>query len=282
MIPSNTLVFQRKVTRDGLPALEALNNIEELAKEDIRQCFLHGAVWLESVGKPQRLYDRNTPLRAGNVVHLYCNPTTLSACPYRPQLIRDFIDYSIWFKPSGMLSQGSKWGDHWTLHRWIRLNHWPDRRTFITHRLDRYTQGLMIVAHDKSINQRFHRLFERREIEKAYRAIVNGLAEFKHPQRVETAIDGKPALTLIQALAVDTRSRRSLLEIRPQTGRKHQIRRHLADIGLAVVNDRQYGQAPFDGDLQLQACELGFNNPLDGERLCIRLNNDKLLALPIH
>ena len=116
----NPVVIQRTVTCDAIPAVEVFNGIEELTNEEIRRCFLHGAVWLETVGKPQKIYDSSMPLQAGNTVHLYCNTTTLADCPFQPQLVHDFIEYSIWFKPSGMLSQGSKWGDHWTLYRWIQ------------------------------------------------------------------------------------------------------------------------------------------------------------------
>jgi tRNA pseudouridine32 synthase/23S rRNA pseudouridine746 synthase len=57
----------------------------------------------------------------------------------------------------------------------------------------------------------------------------------------------------------------SLVEIRIETGRKHQIRAHLASIGFPMVGDRQYG-SPEDGQLQLAAVHLAFNHPTTGER----------------
>ena len=260
--------------------MQVLGHADPLSSADIQTCFRHGSVWLETSGKPRRLYDSDQLLHRGNMLHLYCNHTTLTPCPYRPQLIRDFETFSIWYKPAGMLSQGSKWGDHWALYRWLQLNHWPQRQAFITHRLDRFTRGLMIVAHQASINRQFHRLFEQHEIRKTYRAVVQGQANFKGEKKISTTVEGKTALSLMRVLDRDDQQSLSLIEIQPQTGRKHQIRRQLSGLGLPVKNDRQYGQAPFAGDMELQASELAFNHPLTGERLCISVNDDTLLSLP--
>lgn len=260
---------------------EIIHN-ENLSQQQIIRCFENGAVWLESHNsKPVRLYDDKTVLTKGQHLHLYCNQSTLAPCPYQPELVGDFTDFSIWDKPSGMLSQGSKWGDHWTLHRWIKQHPWPARSSFITHRLDRFTQGLMIVSHTESINRHFHRLFESRDIHKTYRAIVSGLMQPGEYITIDSPIDGKKAETTVHVLAHRADPDLSLLEIKPISGRKHQLRIHLAEIGHPVVNDRQFGAPPFEGDLMLQASELDFNQPTEQNRLQIKLATEKLLTLKI-
>ena len=263
----------------GQHAFGLLSQQDKLSPDQIETCFKHGSVWLEMVGKPVRIYDQYTPLKPGNKLHLYCNDSTLAACPYQPQLVQDFTGFSVWVKPSGMLSQGSKWGDHWTLSQWIQHHHFTDRESFITHRLDRFTEGLMIVAHQSAINKQFHRLFEQRQIKKTYRAIVSGLMTPDESINIDTPIEQQSAVTRILVISQNSATRQSLVEINPETGRKHQIRIHLAELGHPIVNDRQYGLAPFSGDMQLQACGLEFTPPDQENLLQIRLQEDKLLAL---
>jgi tRNA pseudouridine32 synthase/23S rRNA pseudouridine746 synthase len=249
----------------------------ELDEASLDTCFRHGAVWLQTSGKPRRLYDPQRPVKPGHKIHLYCNEFTLQTCPLQPQLVEDHTSFSVWNKPAGMYSQGSKWGDHWTLSRWIALNHWPDRECFITHRLDRYTRGLMIVAHDAACNRSLHTAFANREINKTYRAIVRGVVEGE-PRTVSLEIDQRAAVTRIIPVQCDRQHDLSLVELRPETGRKHQLRVHLAAIGHPVLNDRLHGQPPHDGDLQLQASGLEFDHPVSGKRLQLKLAERQLLA----
>ncbi len=260
-------------------ALKLLQQHSELSADSIKTCFENGAVWLQSSANPMRTRDSNHQLKAGQQIHLYCNESTLTPCPYQPELIQDFDSFSVWNKPSGMFSQGSKWGDHWTLYRWIEQQFWPQRKCFITHRLDRYTQGLMIVAHHEECNQRLHRQFEQRQVQKIYRARVKGRIGRESPFDIHSDVQGKAALTTVQVLAYNQQTQHSLVEARPQTGRKHQIRIHLASIGHAVLNDRQYGSQPHQGDLQLQATALQFTHPYSGQKLQINLPEKALLSV---
>lgn len=279
MNPNLPIEIHRQVVYSGKTAVKILANNEELSAQQINQCFDHGSVWLETTGKPTRLYDSKTLLKPGQKLHLYCNQSTLSTCPYTPELVDDKIDFSVWSKPSGMLSQGSKWGDHWTIQRWIKQHVWPQRECLITHRLDRFTEGLIIVAHNDSINRQFHRLFENRAIKKTYRAIVSGEMPTGQTKEINSPIEGKSAKTHIQILERRSDPACSLLEIKPETGRKHQIRIHLAETGHPVLNDRIYGQEPFTGDLMLQASSLEFDHPTLQTPMHIEIPVDKCLSL---
>lgn len=259
-------------------ALDLLQQNCELSEDIINSCFDNGSVWLQQSANPVRIRDTAAAISAGQSLYLYCNQSTLSPCPYTPLLIEDFDSFSIWNKPSGMLSQGSKWGDHWTLYRWIEQHYWPHRKSFITHRLDRFTQGLMIVAHSEESNRLFHRMFENRQVSKTYRALVTGLIQEKQTFDITSDVQGRKAVTSIRLISHNTQTNCSVIEARPQTGRKHQIRIHLASIGHAVVNDRQYGTEPHQGDLQLQAIALQFDHPYSGQKLQINLSEKALLS----
>lgn len=279
MTPESPVEIHCRVIYGGQTAFQLLQNRKELSAEQMQQCFDHGAVWLETTGKPVRLYNSATELKQGQTLHLYCNQSTLADCPYTPLLIADQTDFSIWNKPSGMLSQGSKWGDHWTVQRWVKQHVWPERECLITHRLDRFTGGLIIIAHDENVNRQFHRLFEAREIHKTYRAIVNGEMADNQEQVLDKPVEGKTAKTVIQVLERQSGPALTLLEIKPESGRKHQIRIHLAETGHPVVNDRQHGQPPFTGDLMLQASALQFIHPRNQDPMHFELPPEQLLTL---
>ena len=247
-------------------AIQLLQQHSDLTADNINSCFDNGAVWLQQSSKASRIRDSHSKLSPGQQLHLYCNASTLQPCPYQPTLIEDFESFSIWNKPSGMLSQGSKWGDHWALYRWIEQHTWPERSCFITHRLDRYTQGLMIVAHTEACNSKLHRMFEQREVKKTYRAVVKGLIDHTQAFEISQPLQNKKALTVVRVLARNEQLNYSLIEASPETGRKHQIRIHLAQIGHPVLNDRHYGTEPHQGDLQLQATALAFRHP-DSQQL---------------
>jgi tRNA pseudouridine32 synthase/23S rRNA pseudouridine746 synthase len=151
------------------------------------------------------------------------------------------------------------------------MHHWPEREALCVHRLDRHTRGLMLVAHDAAANAALHRLFERGEVAKTYLARVRGAMTPGTEKRVDYPIDGRPAVSLIRVL--DSGPGGSLVEILPQTGRKHQIRRHLAELGHPVINDRLHGHPPFDGDLQLEAIALELTDPFDRSPRQIRLES---------
>lgn len=251
-----------------------------LSDDQLLSCFRNGAVWLGDPGKPRRLYEPDHIVKPNQTLYLNCNDSTLSPCPFEARLIKDFESFSIWFKPSGMLSQGSKWGDHWTVQRWVHHHHFPDRDCLITHRLDRFTSGLIIIAHDQQINRRLHQAFEQRKVRKTYRAVVKGQLPLGLKDELVGNVEGKSAFTSIEVIDNDQQQDISLLQITPLTGRKHQIRIHLAEYGYPVLNDRHYGSPPFSGDLQLQACGLALQSPVDFEPLSIKLEQDLILVLP--
>jgi 23S rRNA pseudouridine1911/1915/1917 synthase len=158
---------------------------------------------------------------------------------------------------------------------------WDPDRPGIVHRLDRDTSGLLVVARSAAVLTALQRALARREIEREYLALVEGRpparagtieAPIGRDPRVRTrmAIGGsgpreaRTHFTLERALG-DT----SLLRLRLETGRTHQIRVHLQAIGHPVCGDPEYGTAGMLGlERQfLHATRLAFEHPLTGERI---------------
>ena len=246
-------------------APQLLADASGLSQQAIKDAMNKGAVWLTHQGHTRRLRRHKGKLKAGDQLHLYHDPQLLAQQPAQARLLADEGDYSVWFKPHGMLSQGSKWSDHTTLTRWSEQHLQPQRPAFLVHRLDRAASGLMLIAHSKSMARHLAALFEQRTVDKRYLVIVEGKFPLKPADKVlDAPIDGRPALSIARRLAFDPGRNRSLLEIRIETGRKHQIRRHLADIGFPVVGDRLHGSSQQRVDLQLAAVSLQFDWPETG------------------
>jgi 23S rRNA pseudouridine1911/1915/1917 synthase len=166
------------------------------------------------------------------------------------------------------------------------LSHFPhladvgDRlRPGIVHRLDKDTSGLMLVAKNAKAQDNLAGQFKSHSVTKAYIVLVRGhltpkegIIEanigraLRHRQKMAVVEGGREARTEYKVIKYI--GDYSLLEVRPQTGRTHQIRVHLAAIGFPVVGDKVYGvKAPFLSRQFLHASLLGFRLPSTGEYL---------------
>jgi 23S rRNA pseudouridine1911/1915/1917 synthase len=154
-------------------------------------------------------------------------------------------------------------------------------RPGIVHRLDRDTSGLMVVARSEEAHRRLQALVRRRELERHYLALVVGRPRSRRG-RIEAPIGRDRRDPLRHSLDTDTPRdavthfelvellpRHSLLDVRLETGRTHQIRVHLAAIDLPVAGDRIYGR-PRELGLErqfLHAARLAFAHPFMGEQI---------------
>ncbi len=259
-------------------------NCPQISKQKLKQAMQFGAVWVTSNSITTRVRRAKKVLLIGDELHLYYAENKLFGEIKQAKLIADHSDFSVWNKPCGMFSQGTKWCDHTSICRWIELfgfalNDLPKREVYLVHRLDRATRGLILVAHSKKMANKLARLFESRQIEKRYRASVHG--EFKiNPDkpRITAEIDEREASTLLLESAYDPLINQTHLLLQLETGRKHQIRKHLAGLGFPIVGDRLYREnkdQPIDSettpDLQLESCFLGFKSPINNSYIDFRL-----------
>lgn len=269
------------VSDPGLSVVKTLKAELDLSSIQIKQAINKGCLWLQKGTKTKRLRRLKTPLQAEQQLHFYYDQKILEQRSLKAVLIADNKAYSIWYKPAGMLCQGSRWGDHTTIYRYVEQNLQPERKAIIVHRLDKMTSGLLILVHQKNIAGAFSRIFEQRQIKKCYRAIIHGdFNAVDGKLSIDTAIDGKPALSHIQLIERNQQLNQSLVDVQIETGRKHQIRIHLASAGFPVVGDRLYGMESDESenypDLQLTAYQLEFICPISGEAKIYQLDDDKL------
>lgn len=241
----------------GSKAVEILSNETSLSRQTVKQAMHKGAVWLTRKKHTQRIRRADKQLQLGDQLHLYYDEKVLSENPPEAAVIADEMDYSILYKPYGMLSQGSKWGDHCTINRWAETKIKPQRPAFIVHRLDRAARGLILLAHKKKTAAFFADLFQQRNVEKKYQAIVTG--KFPASLSMDTPIDQQSAFSQAKLITFNPTKNESLLEVNIETGRKHQIRKHLSQAGYPIIGDRLYGQKDQSRDLQLASCYLAFS-----------------------
>ncbi|MBU4376977.1 MAG: RluA family pseudouridine synthase [Candidatus Omnitrophica bacterium] len=168
-------------------------------------------------------------------------------------------------KPAGMVTHPAPGNYTGTLVNAL-LNHTKnlsfssEMKPGIVHRLDKDTSGLMIVAKDESSHAFLARQFNKRTTDKRYTAVVEGVVELdngiisepigRHPRdRKKMSVrlsESRQAVTRYKVLERFMNS--SLLEVRPETGRTHQIRVHMAYIGHPIIGDATYGSKK-SGDL---------------------------------
>jgi 23S rRNA pseudouridine1911/1915/1917 synthase len=159
-------------------------------------------------------------------------------------------------------------------------------RPGVVHRLDKGTSGVLVVARTAGAYASLTAQLKARTMERRYVALVEGDvtdetgvidAPIGRSQRTPTKMavraGGRPARTAYRVLERRGPPARSLLELRLESGRTHQIRVHLAAIGRPVVNDPRYGQHREPrlaaGRVFLHAGVLGFDHPASGERIVV-------------
>lgn len=242
-INKGVLDLTLRVTIGGR-AVDLLSAASNLSKLRLKEAMTKGAVWLRPArGKSQRLRRATAEVRAGDTLRLCYDEKILAAPVPPPVLLEDHRAFSIWFKPAGLLAQSTDFGDFCSLLRLVELHFKQKRKVFPVHRLDREVSGLVLVAHEPKSAARLSRCFAERLVAKSYLAGVRGRIAPGEELLLSAHLDGKPALTRVIGLAHDLERNESLVLVKPETGRLHQIRRHLADHGNPIVGDYRYGGA---------------------------------------
>jgi RluA family pseudouridine synthase len=152
-----------------------------------------------------------------------------------------------------------------------RIKDFPGERAGIVHRLDRPTSGVIICAKTPAALSWLQKQFSQRKVKKTYVAVIQGHMQERHaiidmpiernpkkPQTFRVGSNGKPSVTEYE---VEERGEnRDLLQLKPQTGRTHQLRVHLSNLGHPIVGDTLY-DGPMAERLYLHAAELELTLP---------------------
>jgi len=185
-------------------------------------------------------------------------------------------DYlAVVYKPAGIEVSGNK---NWTLEHALSGNLQESTQPDVTspepiHRLDYPTSGALLVGKTRRIIIRLNKLFEERKIQKIYHAICIGKMEQKG--LIETDIDDKPSKSEYEVLETVVSPRfefLNLVKLCPHTGRRHQLRKHMASIGNPILGDLLYGKEGLilkGKGLYLHASSLEFVHPIFEKRMSI-------------
>lgn len=182
-----------------------------------------------------------------------------------PAILHEDADILAVDKPAGLLSVGP--GSAESLLGAVRPG------LTAVHRLDKETSGVLLFGLSRRGTEGLLGLFRRRRIAKTYLALVAG--RLSSPRRVEAPLDGLPAVTELVPLVSSGEA--TLVEVQMRSGRTHQIRRHLAVLGLRLVGERTYRQSsPERKDLfksvsrqMLHAWSVTLPHPADGRALTV-------------
>ncbi|VAW44973.1 Ribosomal large subunit pseudouridine(746) synthase @ tRNA pseudouridine(32) synthase [hydrothermal vent metagenome] len=206
--------------------------------------------------------------------------------PYLNVVYQD-DDVLVLNKPSGLLSVPGRQVIHKDSLQSRAQQQYPTATT--VHRLDMETSGLILMALNKTSHVNLSRQFEQREISKQYRARVFGHLHSASgqveaplicdwPNRPRQMVDyekGKAALTHWQVIEAETQT--TLVELKPVTGRSHQLRVHMMSIGHPIVGDPLYANDKalnFASRLALQSQSISFQALQDGSEMNFHLPAD--------
>ena len=193
-------------------------------------------------------------------------PEEMRNADIKPEIIYEDDDVLVLNKPAGLLSEP-------------RGQYCPERTLadfgYIAHRLDRDTSGVVIVAKTEEIQKFLKKQFQARTVHKTYYAVVCGrpkldearidlplIRDLKRPTTFRVDANGKEAETFYKVLKANDKY--ALVELKPTTGRTHQLRVHMKYLGHPILGDPVYGEEKADR-LYLHAHSLEITLP-NGKR----------------
>ncbi|MDH5473776.1 MAG: pseudouridine synthase [Gammaproteobacteria bacterium] len=161
----------------------------------------------------------------------------------------------------------------------------------IVHRLDMSTSGIMLMALGKDMQRELSSLFQQRQINKTYMAVVDGMIEeysgiidlpliTDWPNRPKQKVDyeaGKSSITCYTVIERNQINNSSRVELKPETGRSHQLRVHMQSIGHPIIGDRLYASAAAQAKasrMLLHATKVIFKHPVSNITIDIESQPD--------
>ena len=218
-----------------------------------------------------------TYIKGGEVIQLAI-PDSVSATKklvFPLKVLFEDEHLAVIYKPAGILVSGIGFK---TIANALPHNLRPSNLSDATnpqpvHRLDYATTGLLLVGKTSSSIRDLNRMFVEKTINKVYYAITIG--EMNAKGKIKAPIDGKPALskyTVKETVSSKRFGKLNLVQLKPKTGRRHQLRKHLSGIGNPILGDKDYGVENLilkGKGLYLHAHSLKFVHPFTNENLYI-------------
>ena len=265
-IPFDTTPDSEETTKIRLD-IATLEQYPRYSRATIQKFIKNGQVTVNGdiIDKPNTMIDENAKinLRVEN-----------AANGEKPEVLYEDDDVIVFNKPAGMLTVSKG-----------EFNPEPTLEQFgeIVHRLDRDTSGLIILAKNAKAKSFLQKQFQERKAHKTYYAVTVGHPKVDHaiinipltrnlkkPTTFMVANQGREAIT--EYRVIDQNEKYSLIELKPQTGRTHQLRIHLAHIGAPILGDPVYNpKSPKADRMYLHASILEITVP-SGKRLTFTAN----------
>jgi 23S rRNA pseudouridine1911/1915/1917 synthase len=226
------------------------------------------------------------PLRESDKVEVRDAPQPRAAgLPFR--VVHEDDDILVIDKPAGLLTSTTPREKRTTALALVRnyiAEKNPKAQVGVMHRLDRDASGLLIFSKNHDAFLSLKRQFRDHAAQRIYLAIVHGtptppsgMIDSRLIERADGSVHSttkssgsERAITHYQTL--EKRNRRSLLRVTLQTGKKHQIRVHLAERGVPIVGDPIYGEGNDQSRLLLAAVELNLTHPHSGRPLSLKID----------
>jgi len=271
-----------KIETHVAPSLDTKTRLQDYAvgifrthesRKGIKKAIKNGLVSVNS----ERGYTGDW-IMGGEVIELYRDPDLKKpSIELSLEVLYEDDHLAIIFKPAGILVSGNK---KFTIENALDFNlsksDQPDTLQYPEpiHRLDYPTTGALLIGKTTSSVKALNKLFEDRAISKIYKAVVTGtINDFGI---ITADIDGKPSKTEYKKIAAIPSVKYeflNLLEIIPHTGRRHQLRRHLAGLGNPIFGDTLYnkeGEFMKGKGLYLHAFSLEFDHPVTKEKVFVK------------
>lgn len=242
--------------------------LPQFPRAALQKLFTQDLVWLnDNPIKP------GIKVRDGDVLKVDLSPLDIQIEDIDLPIIYEDDNVIVVDKPTGVISHArGRYFDEPSVASFVRQKSaQKGERAGIVHRLDRATSGVMITAKNQETLSYLQKQFSDRKVKKSYLAVIEGKMpteegkidmpigrNAKIPQTFHVTETGKSAITRYKVKRANDSI--SLIEMRPETGRTHQLRVHLKEMGHPIIGDELYKGKPYDR-LLLHAASLEITVP---------------------
>jgi 23S rRNA pseudouridine1911/1915/1917 synthase len=254
--------FEVAAEEEGLRLDQVIpRHVAGLSRRKARAVIDAGGVFVERA----RVKVASRPVRAGQAIEVNIGGALDRPAPPPPVIVHVDEHVIVADKPAGVVTAPTPESDRGDLLDQLARRY---GEVYLVHRIDLPTSGLLVFARTREANRRLGEAFVAHDVDREYLAVAVGAVA---AQTIDRPIEGRRAVTYVEP--AESLAGATLVRVRLETGRTHQIRIHLAGIGHPIAGDAQHGGeasrtfVPRPPRLALHAGVLGFTHPATGARV---------------